>query len=377
MSARCPLCSDASEVLASHEVSVTSESKTLPAPSCLHVCVSCGHLFTTIDVDFGAYYAQSYDSTLTDDGMDEIVSTTDGRIRYRTDVDYDLFRGKLLRDRAPDINVLEFGAGRGRILSRLAKSGFTNLSAYELGTRYEGPLGAIVGADRVHIGTPPKGREFDVIASFFVLEHDVDPRASLAYMRSVSALGGDLYLMVPSYRTNAIDLACADHVHHFSGAGLAALVEAAGFAVVEIDETSSIGALVVVAKNRGGAASPLKAHSDAKADSLAAASDYLAMKERISQLGTSLRPGGRLYLYGAGFYATLASAALGGRPVDGVFDANQKKQGSLRFGHPVRDPAAIARENFGDASLVVCVNGTIAGTIKARFEPYFLQVTCL
>jgi len=377
VSARCPLCSAASEVLATHEVSVTSESKTLPAPSSLHVCVSCGHLFTTIDIDFGEYYAESYDSTLTDDGMDEIVSTTSGPIRYRTDVDYDLFREKLMRARSPDTSVLEFGAGRGRILSRLAKSGFTNLSAYELGTRYEGPLGAIVGAERVHIGTPPRGREFDVIASFFVLEHDVDPRASLAYMRSVSAVGGDLYLMVPSYRTNAIDLACADHVHHFSGQGLAALVEAAGFEVVDIDETSSIGAVVVVAKNRGRAASPLRALPDAKAHSIAAARDYLELKERISRLGTSLRPGARLYLYGAGFYATLASAALGGRPVDGVFDANQKKQGSLRFGQPVRDPAAIARENFNDASLVVCVNGTIAGTIKARFEPYFDQVTCL
>jgi hypothetical protein len=371
------LCQSAAELLAENKVSVTSESKTLPAPSRLYLCGHCGHLFTSVDFDFDSYYAESYDSTLTDDGMDEIVSTADGKVVYRTDFDFDLFHAKVLAHTPRNARIFELGAGRGRILSRLGKAGFENLSAFELGKRYREPLSALVGGDNVFIGDRPSGREFDVLASFFVLEHDVDPCASLAYLRSVAAPGATLYLMVPSFVSNAIDLACADHAHHFSAHTFAALVEAAGFTIQEIDEQSSIGALILVARNHGAAPHALQPGRQAVSASRSAAAPYLALRDRIASLESRASEGQRLFLYGAGFYATLARAALAARPIAGVFDANKKKHGSLRFGKAVRDPAEIPNEDLSDAELLVCVNGAVAGAIRDRFAPFFDRVACL
>ena len=374
---KCPLCASASEVLTENAVSVTSESKTLPAPSKLHLCGSCGHLFTTVDFDWGRYYAESYDSTLTDDGMDEIVSTADGKVIYRTDFDFGLFAEKVLATTPKSARIFELGAGRGRILSRLRKAGFESLTAFELGARYREPLAALIGESNVFIGDRPEGRAFDVLASFFVLEHDVDPRASLAYLRSVAAPGATLYLMVPNFSTNAVDLACADHAHHFSVATFAAIVEAAGFTIHELDEESSIGALILVARNDGKAPRTLRPRDGVVEASRAAAAPYLALRERIGGLHARANESQRLFLYGAGFYATLARAALAARPIAGVFDANEKKHGLPRFGTTVRDPAEITAGGFSDAELLVCVNGAVAGSIRDRFAPFFGRVACL
>jgi hypothetical protein len=373
----CPLCQGESELCAENAVSVTSESKTLPAPSELHLCAHCGHLFTTVDFDFDRYYAESYDSTLTDDGMDEIVSTADGKVIYRTDFDFGLFHDKVLAHTPRDARIFELGAGRGRIASRLGKAGFTNVSAFELGKRYREPLAALVGDENVFIGERPTDRAFDVLASFFVLEHDVDPRGSLAYLRSVAAPGATLYLMVPNFVSNAIDLACADHAHHFSAGTFSAIVAAAGFTIREVDEHSSIGALIVVARNDGATTHELRPDARAVAASRAAAAPYLALRDRIAALESRGRDERRLFLYGAGFYATLARAALAARPIAGVFDANQKKHGALRFGKAVRDPAEIAHEDLSDAELLICVNGAVAGAIRERFTPFFGHVACL
>jgi hypothetical protein len=309
--------------------------------------------------------------------MDEIVSTADGKVVYRTDFDFGLFQDKVLSRVARDARIFELGAGRGRILSRLGKAGFTSLTAFELGTRYREPLSALIGDANVFIGERPTARQFDVLASFFVLEHDVDPCASLAYLRGVAAPGAKLYLMVPNFVSNAIDLACADHVHHFSAKTFAAVVEAAGFTIDEVDEQSSIGALIVVATNRGAAPRALEpAHRAAEA-SRSAAAPYLALRDRIAALASRAGDERRLFLYGAGFYATLARAALAARPIAGVFDANKKKHGVLRFGKAVRDPAEIAHEDLSDAELLICVNGAVSGAIRERFLPFFGHVACL
>src|SRR5262245_2251736 len=226
----CPICRARGVVLYAPAASVTSESKLLPAASELRCCTGCGHLFTSVAVDFSRYYAVEYDSTLSDDGLDEIVSTADGRIVYRTDVDYELMMRLAGKDAGKAAAILEFGCGRGRILGRLARDGYTDLTGYDLSERYREPVSRAIGEpSRVFIGVRPSSRRYDLVCTFFVLEHDVDPVGSLAYLRGVLARHGKLYLMVPSFPSNPVDLACADHVHHFSPRYMRALLAACGF----------------------------------------------------------------------------------------------------------------------------------------------------
>lgn len=374
--ALCPLCVGLGLAVAVHETSVTSGSKVLGAPSALHLCGACGHAFTRADVDWNAYYATEYDSVLTDGGMDEIVSAPDGSIAYRTDVDYGLFR-RVVGDRlAPSHRVFELGCGRGRILSRLVRDGFRHLDAFDLSERYRAPVGALVGADHVHIGTRPRG-EWDWVVSFFVLEHDEDPRGSLRWIHDSLADDGRLFLMLPNPTTNLGDFACADHLHHYIPEVLVALVRAAGFIDVEID-TSSVGATALTAK-KGGAPVLMSADPDRVARSMAALAPYRAFKERLDGLAGRVSRTKPLYLYGAGFYATAAAAELtaAGLPIAGVFDANPQKHGEERLGCKVRPPETIERGGFDDATLLVCINERAFPSVRDAWGRHFGAVVPL
>lgn len=371
----CPLCSGPGSALSWHRTSVTSESRVLGAPSALLVCERCGHLFTHAEVDWVAYYRDHYDATLSDDGMDEIVTQADGSIAYRTDVDYAAMRAFVGRRLAPASRVLELGAGRGRILSRLKKDGFRDLTAVELGEKYAAPLAAIAGEDRVFIGRRPRSH-YDFVCSFFALEHDPDPLGSLRWLRSVTAPCGTLYLMLPCFETNAVDLACADHAHHYREEVLRMMLDAAGFDVDAIDTASTLGALQVVCTNRGAPQTAPAPAEGAAARAIAAAAEYLALAQRLASLAARIGEGD-VCLYGAGFYATLASAALPGRRVRAVFDKNPKKHGLVRLGATVRDPETIRAGGFEQEQLVVCVNGRVAGGIRDALAPHFRQALTL
>lgn len=372
----CPLCGTHGVGLWTHRTSVTSESRVLSTPSTLSACGRCGHLFTAMPIDWAAYYRDHYDATLSDEGMDEIVTAKDGSTAFRTDVDYQLMRAMVGDRLTAKARVLEFGAGRGRILSRLRKDGFDDLTAVELGEKYAGPLATLVGPDRVFIGERPTGA-FDFVCSFFALEHDVDPIGSLRWLRSVTAPGGTLFLMLPYFETNAVDLACADHLHHYRAEVLESMLEAVGFDVDEVDTTASLGAILVTATQRGGEPRALAPREGAYERALAAAKSYMDLAERIESLGDRLEPETPVCLYGAGFYATLAAASLGGLSISAVFDKNPKKHGLVRLGATVLDPRAIEAGGFEGQQLVVCVNGLVAGAIRDEYAPRFRRAMTL
>jgi SAM-dependent methyltransferase len=373
----CPLCGGPSDVVVRTETSVTSESKVLDAASRLAVCFHCGHVLTALDLDLARYYASSYDAVLTDGGPDEIVSLPDGSITFRTDLDYGLLRDKVLRHVTPEASIFEYGCGHGRVVSRLVRDGFADVRAYDLGARYREGLARLIGDDRVFIGARPEGLQVDVACSFFVLEHDADPVSAIRYLRSVVRPGGRLFLMVPNFATNAADLACADHAHHFSVSLLRGLVEALGFSVLEVDGASSPGAMVLVARNDGAEPRAYEPPPDAYAESRRAIEPFLALAARVERLPERVPDARPVYLYGAGFYAAYANAALRGRPVAGVFDANPRKHGTTKLGCVVTDPSRIGGDEHAGASLVVCVNGVVAGAIRDRYRDAFADVICL
>jgi SAM-dependent methyltransferase len=371
----CSLCHAQTELLRCFPQSVTSESKLIPAASMLHVCCACGHLQSSLELDLARYYAEHYDALLTDEGHDEIVSTPDGSIVFRTDVDYALMKQHLGAALQDSPSILEFGCGHGRILSRLYKEGHRRLAAYDVSDLYRDSVAPFVAPDALFIGTRPTRGEYDVMISFFVLEHDTDPFGSLRYLRTRVAAAGRLYLMLPNYVSNAADLACADHVNHFSPRTLSALVEASGFRVLTLDDSSAIGAVALVAEPTEAGAGKLTADPDRVHYARATSAEFLDYIERLERLAQQLR-GKRVALYGAGFYGVLVQAHLehaGARIVD-VFDANPRKQGGERLGMTVREPEALASGQWRDTDLVMCINPRIAASVGQKFSPHVSKV---
>jgi hypothetical protein len=324
-------------------------------------------------MDWAEYYRTQYDATLTDGGADELVTTRDGSTVFRTDHDFELYRAAVLEHCDPEAAILEFGAGHGRIVSRTLAAGFANVTAFDVGERYGESLRALLPAEQVFIGARPTG-SFDVIVTFFVLEHDVDPRGSLAYMRSVANDGATLYVVVPNYARNPADLACADHVQHFHPDRLAALLRELGFDPQRVDTESSIGATIVTAR----AAPPSTSEPDWAALRRAAdeaAEPYLALRRRLSERTRTLSGEQGVYLYGAGFYGTLAASMLEGVEIRGVFDQNPRKEGKERLGTRVAaPPGAEARY---DAPLLVCLNPEIGPMVASRYAASFPRVLAL
>ncbi|MBK7859040.1 MAG: class I SAM-dependent methyltransferase [Archangiaceae bacterium] len=370
MSAGCALCGGAGEVLAELPTSITSESKPLSGASRLSLCSRCGHLFTEAQVDWHTYYSQSYDATLTDDGLDELVVLPDGKTTFRTDFDYGLFRSMTKEALHGAARVLEFGCGRGRILSRLTRDGFRRVWAYDVSERYRENAARLLGPGRVSIGALPEG-QYDVIATFFVLEHDTDPVGSLRQLRARIADDGTLFVMVPNWRTNLGDLACADHVHHFSVETLTVMLAATGFGVSAVD-ASAAGTLAVVAKP----CEPRKAFDDPERVKAARAATrpFIETLARLSELPSKL-DGRRVFLYGAGFYAALAHAFVPN--VSGVYNSNPRKHGLERFGHTVAAPSVICAERHASDALLVCVNARSAKPIADQYRAAFGEVLTL
>jgi SAM-dependent methyltransferase len=359
----CPLCGAAGETLAALPASVTSEAKPLDASSRLLGCASCGHVFTHADVDWARFYSEQYDATLTDDGLDELVVDRDGRTVFRTDFDYGVFRRMTGEDLHGAARVLELGCGRGRILSRLKRDGFRRVWACDVSERYREKAAELIGADHVSIGELPKG-PFHVICTFFVLEHDTHPLDTVRALRERLSDGGVLFAMVPDWRSNPGDLACVDHVNHFSLETLRVLFARAGLELVDAGVPAA-GTLAVTAR---------RCEPEERSATLdrKALKPFLKTLEQLKTLPERLGGHRRIYFYGAGFYAGLAARFT--PRLDGVFDANPRKQGLERLGHTVEAPQAISAQPHADDALVVCVNPASAGPIAAQYGGLFGDV---
>jgi len=374
MTSSCFVCGSPGEPIVHHPISVTSESKVLGVSSTLETCTHCGHLFTTLPIDLERYYTHDYDATLTDSGFDEIVTLAGGEVVFRTDLDYGLFKASALKGLSHDAAIYEYGCGHGRILSRLARDGFRNLTAFDVGERYREPLARIIGLPRVHIGAEPRAGEFDLSCSFFALEHHPRPAAAFLHLAARTRVGGLVYVVVPNFLTNAVDLACADHANHFSPTSFAELACASGLDVLSCDVTSNIGATVLIARNTGSGPRPLTTSDSQRELARRSADPYVAHHRRLASLNDRLRSTAKICLYGAGFNAALVAATLQGREITCVFDANPRKQGTVRFGARVLPPDAIVPGKFDDATLVVCVNNRIAAPIAEQCRPAFRDV---
>jgi hypothetical protein len=364
----CSICGAVGETLACFTTSVTSESARMAAGSELRLCTRCGLLHTHASIDWEAYYANQYDAKLTADGVDEIVSNSDGAIVFRTDVDYEQMRRLLGTSLQRSTRVFEYGCGRARILSRLYRDGHRSLAAFDLSESYRSEAARYCG-EHIYIKDRPSLR-CELAFSLFVIEHDTSPLESIRYLHSVIDENGFLYAVVPNYRTNIIDLACADHVNHFSSDTFCSLLEGSGFSVCSVDEQGSIGAMAVVAQRRAIVGfESIRERSDLVTLSRNDSTAFIEYLRSLRAVGQKLRRDRPVWLYGAGFYGALVSSELtsAGHVVRGVFDANPRKTGTSFLGHVVRHADELNRADLGDAQLIMCVNPRIAPSIAQRF----------
>jgi ubiquinone/menaquinone biosynthesis C-methylase UbiE len=307
-------------------------------------CAHCGHLRGEPLQDERRYYQDDYRILLDHDDEDQIYEVRDGHITYRTD-----HQVRTLLDRLslpPGARLLDYGCAKGSMPARLlALRPDLQVHLFDVSSMYREHWRRLVPDDRQAVDeTPGAWRErFDVVTSFFALEHITQPVETVRKVAALLSDHGTFYGIVPDTFGNMADLVVIDHVNHFTPPSLHRLLHDAGFRHVVIEDQAHRGALVFRA-SRAGAPTPVPAADTSAAQAERVASHWRGMNERIHRAEDTLQ-GRPVAVYGSGFYgAYILTAMRDTSHVRCVLDASPFRQGRRLFDLPILAPEAMPEE---------------------------------
>ena len=230
---QCRLCGCREHVLVSRNVSEAPESA-------VYACAACGivYLFPIMsEEEETAFYARQFEEYMARRSGPGWKSPESHFASYRSEAE------RRLPLVAPHLcaadTVLEIGSSTGYFLDALRPL-VRSVSGVEPSEAYRS-YAASRGIETVETLDQLRGRTFDVIALYYVVEHLRDPVAFGASLRGRLNRGGRLLIEVPNvddallslYRLEAFDRFYWQraHYHNFSRSTLTAVLERAGYTV--------------------------------------------------------------------------------------------------------------------------------------------------
>lgn len=364
---RCTLCDSNSLYLiydSGKGVSVTSVSQIHSGRTQVYYCPSCCHVHTEGMVDTADYYSEDYNINLSHEDEDQLYEMNGERKVYRTEHQLNVLTSKIDIDSCT--HVLDYGCAKSSMGSKLLELHKTlDLCLFDVSSAYETYWERMVDKGNCAVSETPShwNNKFDLLTSFFSMEHIVDIRAALKHMISLIADGGKLYAIVPYVLGNIADLVVIDHVHHFTQESLKYVLEDTGFCDVQIDKDAHRGALVVIAtkgkiqKTVVPVAAP---HVETQIRKISEFWTGYANRVRQAELAVS----GALAIFGAGFYGMFSYVCLIQRERVKMFlDNNTFLQNRKILNVPIVSPTEITPEVEG---VLVGLNPTIARNVIAQ-----------
>lgn len=333
---------------------VTSLGRLIETEADVWQCAECSHCQTTTTVDLEEYYASGYKTLTESKDEDDLYGIVDGNPRYRSEFQAMTLTAKLsaLDIDPTELSILDYGCGKALTMRHfLDEHPVARVSLFDVSRDYEGFWNDFPTPVHQAFFEVPGDWEgtFDVVTSFFSLEHVPDPVSSLRSIARLLTEGGLVYLVIPNmYSANKADMVVVDHVHHFSEESLRTALQLAGFKVVELDSTTHSQAYVCVGRK---VASNSSAHADAEAvatfvNAARILADYWRdFEARLHAFEHSLAsPEATYTIIGAGVIGTFIAGRLS-RPerLRGYIDSNTHKQAKGWLGRPVWAPASAPR----------------------------------
>lgn len=298
------------------ETSLTSLCDIFPQPTRVRHCSNCGHLQTDEIEDAAAFYDTEYTILTESEDEDQIYEVRDGIEIYRTGHQIDVLQSKLELD--ADTKILDYGCAKSSMMRALRQ----NLPAlrvflYDVSDRYTKFWEKFAEPSNWAVYDLPSSWDgnFDVVTSFFALEHVSRPVDVVDQIMRLLAPGGVFYGIVPNVLTNSADLIVIDHVNHFTRSSLDCLLTSAGLEVQEIDSKAHRGAFVFVARRPTEPTDAIWAADEKEvvetSRSLHGLAEFwssAAARLREAEQGTV--GGGDVAVYGAGFYGAFIKSCL-------------------------------------------------------------------
>ncbi len=339
----CNVCESALEdpvYVSPQGLSITSLTEVRNGRTEVFFCTACGHLQTTPIENLDDYYETQYRILIDSEKEDVLYEVVDDRSIYRVPLQVETLLTKV--DLPPGARVLDYGCAKGATARQLAETRpDVNVFLFDVSQmylpfweRFREP--AQWATHEIPDGWPGT---FDLVMSFFVMEHVDDPVAVLGQMAGLLQPDGLLYFMVPNVFTNTADFVVADHVSHFSASSLAKLLQRAGLRPVDIDDRFYNGAWSVVASPLAEPEAPAVA-PEPSADRVGELVRYWnGLSERIQAFERDHAASGPAAIYGSGFYGTFIASSLEDPDrIECFLDGNPFRQARQLLGKPILAP---------------------------------------
>jgi SAM-dependent methyltransferase len=286
------------------------------------------------------YYAVDYRILLNHDEEDQIYEVDNGIVRYRTEHQLSTLAKKIQFQSGK--RVLDYGCAKSIMTKRLLEiHSELQYFLYDVSDMYVGYWERLVPESHWAINQTPADWEasFDLVTSYFSLEHIPKPRLAIEHVHSLLREGGTLYGIVPNVFSNPADFVVVDHNNHFTPDSLRYLLVDCGFGDIEIDSDSHRGALVFTARKTMRTA-PAVAPADLRARVQELAEFWANLRDNICSLEvTSESP---YAIYGSGFYGAYVYSNLEKKDdVKCFLDQSPFQQEKKLFGRRIFAPAAL------------------------------------
>lgn len=332
--------------------SLTSLCQVRSGATRVYACGRCAHLQTEEMADAASFYESDYDILVNSEEEDQIYEVkSDGTQVYRTDHQVQVLLEKL--PLPSGARILDYGCAKSAMTkSLLSQRSDIQPHLFDVSARYIPFWEKFIEPGRWAVHETPSAWQgyFDVVTSFFSMEHMVQPEVSVRKMATMLKPGGALYCIVPNVATNVADFIVLDHVNHFSAPSLVYLLRGAGLVVESIDDTAHRGAFVVVAR-RMDEAEQVALSAEFSLDVQDWLSRFEGMAsfwsnaaERVRTQEAQLPPDAETAVYGAGFYgAFIVSCLKEPQRVVCHLDQNVYLQGRELNSRPILTPAQLPK----------------------------------
>jgi SAM-dependent methyltransferase len=231
------------------DLSITSLSTFREGKAEVYFSESIGHLLTKPPMNVQAYYDTEYTISLDSEDDDQLYALIDGKQVYRLE-----HQAKTIFEKLPletGAKILDYGCAKGSVMKKLAQLRKDIIPyLFDVSEMYLPFWKKFAKPEQwSSYNIKPEWKNyFDMVTSFFVLEHVENPIHEVLQMREVLKDSGILYFIVPNVYKNKADFILSDHINHFSYTSLAYLLAQTGFEVISIDENAHNAAFVVMAR---------------------------------------------------------------------------------------------------------------------------------